>query len=67
MHVLTKQSLGNLANGGRGIGNIIENYLINPLSRYLFDNEIFENASISIDNIDTVANLPVLQCTKIIV
>lgn len=64
MNVLTEQALGNLANGGRGIGNIVENLFINPLSRYLFDNEIFDNASVTIDNIDIVANPPALECTK---
>ena len=64
MSVLTEQAVGNLANGGRGIGNIVENLLINPLSRYLFDNEIFDNANVTIDNIDVVANPPVLECTK---
>ncbi len=29
---------GNLENGGRGIGNIVEAFFINPLGRYLFDN-----------------------------
>lgn len=64
MSVLTEQAVGNLANGGRGVGNIVENLLINPLSRYLFDNEIFNNAKVTIDNIDVAANPPVLECTK---
>lgn len=64
MNVLTEQALNNLANGGRGIGNVVENLLINPLSRYLFDNEIFDNATVSIDKIDTVAIPPSLECTK---
>ena len=57
---LTEETNNNLANGGRGIGNVVENLLINPLSRYLFDNEIFENATVIIDEIDTAANPPVL-------
>lgn len=64
MAVLTEQSLNNLANGGRGIGNVVENLLINPLSRYLFDNEIFDNANVRIDNIDVNATPPSLICTK---
>ncbi|PNT92255.1 AAA family ATPase [Clostridium thermosuccinogenes] len=64
MEVLTEQALNNLQNGGRGIGNIVENLLINPLSRYLFDNEIFDNASVTIDNIDVAAIPPSLECTK---
>ena len=62
--VLTTQALDNLSNGGRGIGNVVENLLINPLSRYLFDNEIFSNASITIYDIDINALPPALQCTK---
>lgn len=64
METLTEQALSNLQNGGRGIGNVVENLLINPLSRYLFDNEIFDNASVTIDKIDTTAAPPSLECTK---
>jgi len=64
METLTEQALGNLQNGGRGIGNVVENLLINPLARYLFDHEIFENAAITIENIDNDANPPALECRK---
>ena len=64
MDTLTKQALDNLQNGGRGIGNVVENYLINPLSKYLFDHEIFGDAVVTIDNIDVTAFPPVLDCTK---
>lgn len=64
MSALTEQALGNLANGGRGIGNVVENLLINPLSRYLFDNEIFDNTSVKIDDIDMTVNPPSLICAK---
>lgn len=64
METLTAQALNNLQNGGRGIGNVVENLLINPLSRYLFDNEIFDNASVTIDKIDTAVTPPSLECTK---
>lgn len=64
VETLTEQALNNLQNGGRGIGNVIENLLINPLSRYLFDNEIFDNANVTIDNIDIIATPPSLECTK---
>ena len=50
--VLLDQSLGNLSNGGRGIGNIVESMLINPLSRYLFDEQITSDARIEIRNIE---------------
>lgn len=48
MNVLLNESTKNLANGARGIGNIVESMLINPLSRYLFDNDITENVSLTI-------------------
>lgn len=50
---LTELALGNLNNGGRGIGNIVESYLINPLSRFLFDNDAYENFDVTIDDINT--------------
>jgi ATP-dependent Clp protease ATP-binding subunit ClpA len=61
---LMEQALGNLANGGRGIGNVVENLLINPLSRYLFDNEIFGDASVTIESIDLNSYPPELNCSK---
>ena len=50
---LSSSALGNLNNGGRGIGNIVESYLINPLSRFLFDQRVFDNAEVYIDSVDT--------------
>lgn len=49
---LTKLALGNLNNGGRGIGNIVESYLINPLARFLFDNDVYDNGNVTITDID---------------
>ena len=51
MKTLHDKAIDNLDNGGRGIGNIVESLLINPLSRYLFDHEIFSDSSVQIDNI----------------
>lgn len=48
---LSRKALGNLENGGRGIGNMVENYLINPLSRYMFDHEIFSDAELVVERI----------------
>ena len=53
-----------LSNGGRGIGNQVENLLINPLSRWLFDNEITGDAEIVIDGFNTSANPPSLSCRR---
>ncbi len=54
--VLTKAALGNLNNGGRGIGNMVESYLINPLARFLFDHDAYENAAVEIKGIDETAS-----------
>ena len=63
MGKLETRALGNLANGGRGIGNIVESLLINPFSRYLFDEDIQGNVKITIDDIDA-ENMPyALTCT----
>jgi len=60
--VLLEKALGNLGNGGRGIGNIVENLLIDPLSRYMFDNGIFSQADIEITAI-RANEMPVsLEC-----
>jgi ATP-dependent Clp protease ATP-binding subunit ClpA len=63
MEELTRQALGNLQNGGRGIGNVVEDLLINPLSRYLFDHEIFENAAVQVETIDAEALPPQITCS----
>ena len=60
---LKEKMLGNLGNGGRGIGNIVESLLINPLSRYLFDEEIKSDVRLVINDIDA-DNAPfALMCT----
>ena len=54
-----KKSFGNLENGGRGIGNVIEKNLINPLSRVIFDENI-EGGTLTVNSIyekDNVAGL----------
>lgn len=63
MSVLVAKTLSNLNNGGRGIGNIVESLLIDPLARYLFDEEIRENVRITLTDIDA-ENMPyALACT----
>ena len=47
---LLEKALGNLENGGRGIGNVVESCLINPLARYLFEH--LEMHSIHIKGIE---------------
>ena len=61
---LVTKALDNLGNGGRGIGNIVESLLINPLARYLFDEGIKEHVRITIHDIDAI-NMPyALDCTS---
>lgn len=36
-------------NGGRGIGNVIEEYYLNPLAEFLFDNNCSEGSNIFVD------------------
>ena len=48
---LLHAALQNLSNGGRGIGNIVESMLLNPLSRYLFDGRVSSDAALTIEAI----------------
>ena len=61
---LLEMALGNLSNGARGIGNIVESRLINPLSRYLFDNAIKSDEKITINSIDIQNTTFALNCTR---
>lgn len=62
--ILLEKAVDNLGNGGRGIGNIVESLLINPLARYMFDEDIRNNVKITIDDIDA-ENMPyALICTR---
>ena len=53
-----------LSNGGRGIGNQVESLLVNPLSRWMFDNGVVQDASLVIEGFDTSANPPALRCRR---
>lgn len=61
--VLKENALKNLQNGGRGIGNVVESLFINPLARFLFDNEIGGNSKIFVDDIKISAIYPKLICS----
>lgn len=43
----------NLENGGRGVGNIIEELLVNPLSSYMLDNDFLSESSIIVEKVDS--------------
>ena len=66
MTTLLEESLQNLQNGARGIGNIVESMLINPLSRYLFDNNIGENTKLNIKSIDTEKTPTEMDCEVVV-
>ena len=64
MEKLRTACMGNLSNGGRGIGNVVENLLINPLARYLFDHGLFRDAGVTIRDIDPDPLCPSLICEE---
>ena len=59
--VLREHCLADLSNGGRGIGNQIEAWFINPLGRALFDANVAEGASITIQAIEAVEGVPTVK------
>ena len=59
---LKELAAGNLENGGRGIGNIVECAFINPLSRYLFDKDIKDNSKIVVTKINADSMPYSLEC-----
>ena len=61
-NTLLENALNNLDNGGRGIGNVVESLFINPLSRYIYDNDICNNVHIDIRDISVSESVPNLIC-----
>ncbi len=59
---LRQAALADLTNGGRGVGNQVEALLINPLSRWLFDNGVTEKARVEITGFDTRTRPASLNC-----
>jgi hypothetical protein len=54
-----------LDNGGRGIGSEIESSFVNPLARYLFDNDCQAGTTVGIRSISWRADgSPVLDCAR---
>ena len=47
---MQEKAFGNLENGGRGIGNVMEKYFINPLARYIYDHHM-NDGSIRVNKI----------------
>lgn len=63
METLKNKANSNLENGGRGIGNIVESLLIDPLARYLFDHEIQGGQRVVINSIRGEVQPYYLDCT----
>mgnify|MGYP004458657765 FL=1 len=61
---LLNAAIENLDNGGRGIGNIVESMFINPLSRYMFDYELFSDYEIVVESIVNENMTYSLKCTE---
>ena len=62
MDYIAAKAMGNLENGGRGIGNVIEKHFINPLSRYMFDNKITGNCVLSVKSIREENTVAAVEC-----
>lgn len=59
---LYEKIYSNLDQGGRGVGNAIENYLVNPLARFLAKNAIRNNKEITIEKFVFDNNFSELEC-----
>ena len=55
---LKTNALFDLSNGGRGVGNQVEALLINPLSRWLFDNGVLADADVVVDAFEAAEKPP---------
>jgi ATP-dependent Clp protease ATP-binding subunit ClpA len=63
---IQKRSFENLQFGGRGIGNVIEKFIINPFSRWLFDSEISNGSRVVMNDViyDESQDLVTLNINK---
>lgn len=62
--ILRAHCTADLSNGGRGVGNHLEAWLINPLARALFDNNVGENASVTIESCRMENGVPTITLTS---
>jgi len=60
---LQRACLRDLSNGGRGVGNQLEAWFINPLGRALFDQNITEGSSITVTAVNLVDGVPTVTVT----
>lgn len=60
-HQLAKLCTENLTDGGRGIGNKLESFLINPLSRELYERSVVKGNAVVIENVTVENAVPRLE------
>jgi ATP-dependent Clp protease ATP-binding subunit ClpA len=60
---LRERCTRDLSNGGRGVGNQLEVWLINPLARALFDHGVKDGTSISVVAFEEGTNGPAVKIT----
>lgn len=67
LRVLRNKIMKNLDNGGRGVGNVVESALINPLANYMFDEEekITPGCTIKLEEIKEEGALCTISCTVV--
>lgn len=58
---LLARCTGDLSQGGRGIGNRLEAWLINPLARALFDNDVPAGSRLIVEGVGDADGVPVLR------
>jgi hypothetical protein len=58
---LREQCIRDLSNGGRGIGNQLEAWLVNPLARALFDQNFPAGSALTVNSIGLVAGVPTAE------
>lgn len=63
MDKLLVVAMQNIENGGRGIGNIVEEYIINPLARYLYDLDYMSGMNIKINDFEKGDGVVHLICS----
>jgi ATP-dependent Clp protease ATP-binding subunit ClpA len=58
---LREHCLKDLSNGGRGVGNQLEAWLINPLGRALFDSNVTEGSIVNIAGLELLDGVPTVK------
>ncbi len=54
--VLSEKVCRNLENGGRGVGNVVEEAFLNPLAAYMLDHDLLQNCRLRVCGINAEAS-----------